>query len=81
MLLLERLKKNRKGKRSLYVSADVKIGERFTDKNIKSVRPGFGLDTRFFEMVVGRKAARNLTKGDRLDWEDRWILRSGKKSP
>jgi N-acetylneuraminate synthase/pseudaminic acid synthase len=62
--------KNRKGKRSLYVSADVKIGERFTDKNIKSVRPGFGLDTRFFEMVVGRKAARNLTKGDRLDWED-----------
>ena len=34
--------KNKNGKRSLYVSGDMEKGEVFTEKNIKSVRPGFG---------------------------------------
>ncbi|NCC61244.1 MAG: pseudaminic acid synthase, partial [Verrucomicrobiae bacterium] len=61
--------KNRNGHRSLYVCAPIKAGEIFSAKNIKSVRPGFGLDTAYYDLVLGRKAARDLAAGDRLAWD------------
>lgn len=60
--------KNRHGRRSLYVSAPIQAGGVFTEKNIKSVRPGYGLDTAYYELVLGRKAACDLSIGDRLSW-------------
>ena len=60
---------NKNGRRSLYVSATIKKGEKFTNENIKSVRPGFGLSTKYKEIVLGREASKDLELGDRLSWE------------
>ena len=62
--------KNRKGKRSLYVFKGVKKGEIFSGENIKSVRPGFGLETKYLPIILGRRSNRDLCPGDRLTWED-----------
>lgn len=56
-------------RRSLFAVKDIDINEKFTEKNIKSIRPGFGLHTRYFEKVIGRKAKTYIPKGSPLDWE------------
>lgn len=61
--------KNRHGQRSLYVSAPLKKGELFSEANIKSVRPGYGLEPKYKSMVLGRRAAIDLDVGDRLSWD------------
>jgi len=62
-------KKNINARRSLYVSAPVKKGGVFTESNIKSVRPGFGLAPKYFDKVLGSKARMDLKCGDRLTWD------------
>lgn len=52
--------------RSLYVVENINEGEIFTEKNIKSIRPGFGLHPKFYHEVLGTKAKTDFTKGDRL---------------
>lgn len=61
--------KNNHGRRSLYVSAVIKAGEPLTESNIRSVRPGYGLAPKYFSLVLGRKASRDLQVGDRLSWD------------
>lgn len=55
-------------RRSLYVTAPIKKGETLSEKNVRSVRPGYGLHPRHYETVLGRKAARDLAFGEPLDW-------------
>lgn len=62
--------KGRQFSRSLYVSKDIKKGEIFTEQNIRSVRPGFGLHPRYLDEILGKKAERDLEFGDRLSLED-----------
>lgn len=54
-------------RRSLFISADVAAGEPLTPANVRSVRPADGLHPRHWQEVLGRKAARPLTKGTPLD--------------
>jgi pseudaminic acid synthase len=65
-----RPKKGREFSRSLYVVKDIKKGETFTRENIKAIRPGFGLHPKYLPEILGKKACRDLSKGDRLRWED-----------
>ena len=58
------------GKRSIYVSADIKRGEKLTKKNIQIVRPSFGLNPRFYELVLKKKSLKNLKTGSRLNLKD-----------
>jgi len=65
--------KPKKGKnfaRSLYVVKDIKKGETFTRENIRSIRPGYGLHPKYLPQIIGKKACKDLSKGDRLRWED-----------
>jgi N-acetylneuraminate synthase len=55
-------------RRSLYVTADVKAGEPLTKANVRSVRPGNGLPPADLDKVLAGKAARDLTRGEPLDW-------------
>jgi pseudaminic acid synthase len=59
-----------KGARSLFVSRDIKCGEIFTEDNIRSVRPGFGLHPKFYYDVLGKKANKDLSKGTPLRIDD-----------
>lgn len=61
--------KGREFCRSLYVAEDIKAGEVITEKNVRSVRPGFGLHTKFYKDILGKKVSRDLTKGDRFSTE------------
>ena len=61
--------KNSHSKRSLYISKNIKKGETISKKNIKSVRPGFGLHPKFYDEILGKKVNKNLEKGDRLNFD------------
>jgi len=63
-------KSGREFSRSLYVVRDIKKGEVFTRENVKPIRPGFGLHPKFLPEILGKKACRNLSKGERLKWGD-----------
>lgn len=52
--------------RSLYVVQDIKKGETFTEKNIRSIRPGFGLHPKYYEDIIGTTANQDFELGDRL---------------
>ena len=56
-------------KRSLYVSEDIKEGGLFSEKNIRSVRPALGLHTKYFDVIIGKKAKKNIKKGTPLNWD------------
>lgn len=57
-------------RRSLFVVADVAAGEPFTDANVRVIRPGHGLAPRHLAEVLGRRAARPVTRGAPLSWDD-----------
>jgi len=61
--------KSRAFRRSLFVTADVRQGEAFTDRNVRSIRPGHGLHTRHLPEVLGRRATRDIERGTPLSWE------------
>lgn len=63
----EKREKQRRFCRSLYVSKDIKEGEIFTENNIKSVRPGYGLHPKYLNDILGKKANKDYKFGDRLE--------------
>ena len=60
---------NRTYRRSLYVVADVARGVRLGPEHIRSIRPGFGLPPSHLDEVLGRRAARDLKRGEPLAWD------------
>lgn len=68
----ELTKKQKSGKafsRSLYVAEDIKAGDTITEKNVRSVRPGFGLHPIYYSKLLGSISTRTLKKGDRVTQE------------
>lgn len=53
-------------RRSLYVVADVRKGEFLTEKNVRAIRPGYGMAPKYIKEVLGRPAARDLKRGEPL---------------
>ena len=62
-------KQNLNSRRSIYISRKIKKGEKITLKNIKVVRPSFGLHPKYFKKILGKKINRTLNLGDRLKIE------------
>lgn len=67
--LTEKQMSERDGMRSLYVVEDIKQGELLTEKNVKSIRPGMGMHTMYYDQVVGCIARRDIKKGCPLSWD------------
>ena len=55
--------------RSLFVVKDIKQGEKFTEDNLKSIRPGIGMHTKLWNEVLGRTARCNIKKGTPMEWK------------
>ncbi|MDB5098492.1 MAG: N-acylneuraminate-9-phosphate synthase [Cyanobacteria bacterium RYN_339] len=55
-------------RRSLFVVKDMHAGETFTPENVRSIRPSDGLHTRYYEDILGRRAAADLPFGTPLAW-------------
>jgi pseudaminic acid synthase len=56
-------------RRSLFVVEPVRAGERFTERNVRSIRPGHGIHTRHLGELIGRRAARDIARGTPMTWE------------
>ncbi len=67
--LTAKIKKSREFSRSLFVVRDVKKGETFTEENVKSIRPGYGLHPKYLSQILGRKARKDIKKGIPLSWD------------
>ena len=46
----------------------MKQGEIFTEKNVKSIRPGFGLETKYIKDILGKTAKIDIKKGTPMSW-------------
>lgn len=60
---------SRQFRRSLYVAEDMAEGEVFTEANLRSVRPGFGLPPKHFDVLIGKRVNRALAKGTPVSWD------------
>ena len=66
--LTEKQKKSRELGRSLFAAVDIKAGSKFTEENIKSVRPAYGLHPKYYKHIIGKKAKKDIEKGEPLEW-------------
>lgn len=56
-------------RRSLFVVESMCIGEAFTRKNLRSIRPGYGLPPKHIKQVLGRRATQDIARGTPLSWD------------
>lgn len=56
-------------RRSLFVVKDVKAGDKVSEENVKSIRPGHGLHTRHIVEITGRSFKKDVARGCPLTWE------------
>ncbi len=61
-------KYNRGFRRSLFVTENMKKGEKFTAKNVRSIRPADGLEPKYYEDILGKKATKDIERGTPLAW-------------
>lgn len=53
-------------RRSLFVVRDIRAGDVFTADNIRSIRPGQGMHTRHLPAILGKRAAKDISRGTPL---------------
>jgi len=56
-------------RRSLYIVKDLKVGEVLTKENVRSIRPGYGLSTKYLDDVLGRTIKVDVNRGTALKWD------------
>ena len=59
-------KKSKIFRRSIFATENIKKGEKFNNQNIRRIRPGYGLEPKYYEKLVGRKSPIALDKGEPL---------------
>ncbi|HBM16705.1 MAG TPA: pseudaminic acid synthase [Lentisphaeria bacterium] len=64
--LTDKVKKNRQFSRSLFAVKDIKKGELFTEANIRSIRPGYGLPPKYLKRIIGKSSPCDIKKGTPL---------------
>lgn len=65
----EQEKENVKFRRSLFVVKDIKKGEKLTEENIRSIRPGYGMAPKHYDEVLGKYASKDIERGTPLSYE------------
>ena len=67
--LSEKVKRNRKFARSLFVVEDIKAGDIISEKNVRSVRPGYGMHPKHYEEILGKVVKEDVKRGTPLSFE------------
>lgn len=67
--LTDKQLKGRDFSRSLYVVEDIKAGEVITEKNVRSIRPGFGLHPKYLTEIIGKRVKRDVERGTPLSFD------------
>jgi len=67
--LTESTVKSRNTRRSLFIVKDIKKGELFTSDNTRSIRPGNGLEPKYYDDIIGKKSTKDIKKGMPLKWD------------
>ena len=62
-------KENIKFRRSIYAVKDIKKGDMFTAKNIRTIRPGFGLAPKYYDQLIEKIATVDIEAGTAMDWK------------
>jgi N-acetylneuraminate synthase len=62
-------KKSLRFKRSIYLVKDIEQGETYSHENIRVIRPGDGLQPKYLENIIGKKASQSIKAGTPLSWE------------
>lgn len=57
-------------RRSLYAVKEIKPGDVFSEKNVRSIRPGYGISPAYQEMLIGKSAKRMISAGEAIVWDD-----------
>lgn len=55
-------------RRSLYVTEDMNVGDVFTKENLRALRPGFGLPSKYYYTLLGKKVRHDVKKGTPVNW-------------
>ncbi|MDD1670879.1 MAG: pseudaminic acid synthase, partial [Methanomicrobiales archaeon] len=56
-------------RRSLFIVRDMGEDEVFTDENVRSIRPGYGLPPKYISAILGKRAAKAIPRGTPLAWD------------
>lgn len=67
--------KNRVFRKSIFVVKDIKKGDVFNEQNIRIIRPGYGLEPKYHEAVLGKRSTMDIVSGNPLKWnhiEEQW---------
>lgn len=64
----EKRLKNRELSRSLFFTQDMRTGDIITEKNMRSIRPGYGLHPRYYNEILGKKVTKDVERGTPVDW-------------
>ncbi|GAE92674.1 N-acetylneuraminate synthase [Gracilibacillus boraciitolerans JCM 21714] len=56
-------------RRSLYITEDMQKGEELTKSNLRVIRPGFGLAPKYYDVLLGKKVNKNISRGTALTWD------------
>lgn len=67
--LTEKIREHRAFVRSIFASESIAAGARFSETNIRVVRPGAGLHPKYYSEILGRKAARDIRFGEPIKWD------------
>lgn len=59
----------RSRRRSLYIAEDLKAGDVLTPVNLRRIRPGHGLQPKFYDILLGRRVARSVKRGTPVSWD------------
>jgi pseudaminic acid synthase len=56
-------------RRSLYVVKDLQAGDVLSEDNVRAIRPGLGLPTKYLEQVLGKIVKQSVARGTALSWK------------
>ena len=66
----ERESQGLRGRRSLYAVEDIAVGEVFTQANIRSIRPAYGISPKYLPELLGKRASRDISFGSPITAQD-----------